>query len=162
MKRCENCRLRLKGRFFTPDLFRRVPIHLRHVFICDQNGNDNPGGDEDRSRPSLCSADLWVLTFIGQNDAFAVKNATDTLKKLVQAGSAELLCNLFSSAGYEVRRELWLYMTQNHPDRLYLFDALFEKECLAPLDTNRENLHLYQYGMLFNNSAATAMFDDLY
>jgi hypothetical protein len=104
-----------------------------------------------------------VLTFIGTGDSFAIKNAESTLDSLVEKGESELLCNLFENSPYEVRRELWLKMTTHYKERLYLFDSLFEKNCLAPLNGEQSatGLHFYQNSMLFSNSGAPAMFDDL-
>lgn len=164
MKRCEKCALRLRGRYFAPDLFREIPLHLRHIFICDneKDGEEfetNVGQDK-----TLCPLDLWVLTFIGSNHPFAVKNAVQTLDHLVAAGSAELLCNLFENSAYEIRRDLWLRMTEQHADRLYLFDAVYEKHCLPPIESeeSRQQRHLYQFSLLFANSASPALFEDLY
>ncbi len=164
MKDCEKCGLRLRGRYFAPDLFRNIPLHLRHIFICDNEDFISGVQNSLQQQKSLCPRDLWVLTFIGNNEPFAVRNAANTLDQLVQAGAAELLCNLFENASYEVRRELWLRMTKEHPQRLYLFDAIFEKHCLAPVESADYQQHrqLYQYSLLFANSASPALFEDLY
>lgn len=163
MNRCKNCKLRLKGRRFNPELLQKVPLHLRKVFICDNEEFIRVASKESKPGTNICSMDLWVLTFVGIGDPYAVKNAEGTLKSLVASGASELLCNLFENSSYEVRRSLWLRMTEEYSDRLYLFNSLFEKECLAPLNSENtvSDLHLYQYSMLYNISSAPAMFDDL-
>ena len=80
-----------------------------------------------------------------------MNNAVTTMVSLVKNGFSELLCNLFENAPYEKRREMWLKMTTEYSDRLYMFDSLFEKECLAPIEKgeNPENLFNYQNSLLF-------------
>lgn len=164
MKSCAKCSLRLKGSYFAPDLFRNIPLHLRHIFICDDETFVEKTESDLFQQKHLCPRDLWVLTFIGANEPFAVRHAAQTLDQLVQAGASELLCNLFESAAYEVRRELWLRMTREYPERLYLFDAIYEKHCLPPVETepDAQQRHLYQFSMLHANSASPALFEDLY
>ncbi|GAB4266729.1 MAG: hypothetical protein Kow0029_00660 [Candidatus Rifleibacteriota bacterium] len=162
MKNCENCKLRLYGRHFDPELLRKIPLHLRRIFICD---SEKQQGQTlfNLHKSGICPMDLWVLTYIGINDAVACANAGQTLENLVKIGASELICHLFTNASYEVRRELWLIMTEKFPDRLYLFDVLFEKEGLAPFEEeeNANKMQYYKYSLLFGNSTSTAMFDDL-
>jgi hypothetical protein len=161
MSRCEKCCLRLNGESFTPDLLRKIPLHLRRIFVCDNETFIENHNSHLPLNKSICPADLWVLTFIGCNDRFAVKNAENTLDNLVKTGASELLCNLFENAPYEVRRNLWLRMIEKHSHRLYLFDTMFEKDCLPPFETDSQNRHFYQYSILMRNSASPALFDDL-
>ncbi|MFZ5950888.1 MAG: hypothetical protein ACOYXC_09290 [Candidatus Rifleibacteriota bacterium] len=162
MTRCGKCALYQPGKNFAPDLLRHVPLHLRRIFICDEATREarNP---EEVSQKSLCPLDLWVLTFIGKNEPFAIRHAGSTLDRLVATGCAELLCNMFENASYSIRRDLWLRMTEHHADRLYLFDALFERDCLPPVNNDMlaQKGHLYQFSLLQANSASAALFDDL-
>ncbi len=164
MNRCQNCKLRLKGRHFQANLLKAVPIHLRPIFLCDNEDFITQTLNGCHKQRSLCPLDIWVLTFISIKEPLATKCAAETLDRLVEMGAADLLCNLFENSCYESRRELWLRMTEKHTDRLYLLDAMFEKEALAPYSSeeHRQKLHLYQSCMLFVNSASTAAFDDLY
>lgn len=164
MNNCKDCSLRLKGHRFAPTLLRKVPLHLRQVFICNNEDfhTDKPGNEPSGKR--LCPADLWVLTFIATNDPFATRHVVITFDRLVTNGMAELLLSLFESASYEIRRNLWLRMTSKFPQRLHLFDSLFEKECLAPVSEAelQKSRHLYQFSFLHANSGAPALFDELY
>ncbi|MEW6708379.1 MAG: hypothetical protein AB1403_01025 [Candidatus Riflebacteria bacterium] len=162
MSQCEKCALFLTGRHFAPDLLRHVPLHLRRIFICDEATREARHGKASPEK-GLCPLDLWVLTFIGKNEPFAIRHAGNTLDRLVAAGCAELLCNLFENASYSVRRDLWLRMTEFHANRLYLFDVLFERDCLPPVsdDMLAQKGHLYQFSLLQANSASAALFDDL-
>ncbi len=145
-------------------MFSSVPLPARDIFICNQN--DAAGalpGIWHAERRLLCSRDLWVLSFVGQNEAFAVEQASATLDRLVSGGHSELLCHLFENAAYEVRRDLWLRMTSLYPDRLYLFDALFERGSLAPLEKDRapEKMYYYQQQMLFGIEGSSHELEDL-
>jgi hypothetical protein len=162
--RCKNCKLRLKGHNFQANLLKTVPMHLRPIFLCDNEAFVAQIINGSLRQRSLCPLDIWVLTFISVKDPLASKSAAETLDRLVEMGAADLLCNLFENSCYETRRELWLRMTEKHIERLYLLDAMFEKEALAPCSSeeHRQKLHLYQSCMLFANSASTAAFDDLY
>ncbi|MDD3146420.1 MAG: hypothetical protein PHD82_03880 [Candidatus Riflebacteria bacterium] len=160
---CQKCALNIDSGSFRGQLFRAVPLEMRQIFIC------NNGICLDSSRRtlndmrSLCPRDLWVLTFIGSKERFATEQAANTLDNLVAGGHAELLCSLFESAGYETRRTLWLRMTRCYPERLYMFDSLFERECLAPLVNGGlpVDLHIYQQQMLFGSCASQPGCDDL-
>jgi hypothetical protein len=166
VSRCEKCPLRLKGKYFISDLFSRIPLPLRRMFICDDEEFIKKQSEPDLfadQKTVLCPADLWVLTFIGVKDKLAIKHAEFTLDKLVRSGASELLCQLFENAAYEIRRDLWIRMTELYPDRLYLFDAIFERDCLPCINTEKENLglHLYQYSILNRGAFAAALSDDL-
>ena len=83
-------------------------------------------------------------------------NAVATMENLVKKGFSELLCYLFENAPYEKRKEMWLKMTKEHSNQLYMFDALFEKASLAPLYENSdaaEEMHKYQNCVLFPQMA---------
>lgn len=147
---CKNCPLNIDSKFFDSNMITKIPLHFRNIFICNnqciQKSNHN----------SLCGKDLWVLTFIGQKDKFAIKNAVTTMTTLVEKGFSELLCNLFENAPYETRRRMWQKMTTQHSDRLYMFDALFEKQCLAPIkdmDFADAQLPPYHNCVMFPNLA---------
>ncbi len=160
---CRKCALNIDSNSFRGQMFKIVPLEARQIFICN-NGVclDSSRRTLNESR-SLCPRDLWVLTFICSKDRFAIEQAADTLDRLVAGGHSELLCSLFESAGYETRRTLWLRMTRCYPERLYMFDSLFERECLAPL-TNGDlpaNLNVYQHQMLFGSSASQPGYDEL-
>ncbi|HNX74849.1 MAG TPA: hypothetical protein PLM07_06855 [Candidatus Rifleibacterium sp.] len=160
---CEKCALNIDSKSFRGNLFRQIPLEAKAIFICNSQLNiDSRHRTLNQSR-NLCARDLWVLTFIGRRDPYAQQHAPDTLDNLVAGGHAELLCSLFESAPYETRRELWLRMTRCYPERLYMFDALFERECLAPVEGNElpAGLHVYQYQMLFGSHASQPVIDDL-
>ncbi len=145
-------------------MFSSVPLPAREIFICNQNDAITTSHAVSHSeRRTLCSRDLWVLSFIGQNEAFAVEQAPATLDRLVAGGHSELLCHLFENAGYEIRRDLWLRMTGLYPGRLYLFDALFERGSLAPLEKDRapEKVFYYQQQMLFGIEGLNHELEDL-
>lgn len=163
MQDCIKCLLNSSSEHFNSALLNKIPLYIRKAFICNQSVIKENIDKTSFNRRNICSRDLWVLTFIGQNDKFALKSAAKTLDKLVKNGDSELLCNLFESANYEARKALWLKMVEEHPDRLYLFNALFEKECLAPVYENKfpENFHYYQHSMLFGNSHTPIAFDAL-
>ena len=142
---CNNCPLNIDSKCFKAEMAAKIPLHFRNIFLCNNDCARNCSGN------SLCSRDLWVLSFIGQKEKFAMANAVNTMENLVKKGLSELLCYLFENAPYETRRDMWLKMTKEHTDQLYLFDALFEKECLAPLcdGYNEEEMHKYQNSVLF-------------
>ncbi len=142
---CKNCPLNIDSKCFKSTMLAKVPLHFRNIFICNDDCANSP------HNTSLCGRDLWVLTFIGQQEKFAMNNAVTTMVSLVKNGFSELLCNLFENAPYEKRREMWLKMTTEYSDRLYMFDSLFEKECLAPIKKGEkpENLFNYQNSLLF-------------
>ena len=142
---CKNCPLNIDSNCFKAEMASKIPLHFRNIFICN---NDCASSC---SNKSLCGRDLWVLSFLGQREKFAMANAVATMENLVKNGFSELLCYLFENAPYEKRKEMWLKMTKEHCDRLYMFDALFEKECLAPLcdASNNEEMHKYQNCILF-------------
>ena len=146
---CKICPLNIDSKSFKADMIKKIPLHFRNIFICN---NDCAGSSKANS---LCSRDLWVLTFIGQKEKFAMNNAVSTMENLVRNGFSELLCNLFENAPYEKRREMWQKMVNEHSNRLYLFDALFEKKCLAPIDSEEaSNSPIpYQNSVLFPNFA---------
>lgn len=159
---CTRCALNISSAMFRPTLLKKIPLLARDIFICNGPHNNISAKQQKLAARNLCIKDLWVLTFIGENDRFACDNAADTLDNLVAGGHAELLCSLFASAPYQVRRDLWLRMIKLYPQRLYLFDSLFEKESLAPLESGQipEDLHVYQHMMLFaGNSTHIAVKD---
>ena len=160
---CSTCALNIDSTSFRGSLFKKIPLDMRQVFICSNSVClDSSRRTLNQSR-SLCPRDLWVLTFAGMQDRFALAHAIDTLDNLVAGGHSELVCSLFESSCYETRRALWLRMTKFYPERLYMFDALFERECLAPL-TNGElpaDLHVYQHLMLFGTNTSQSLADDL-
>lgn len=149
---CKNCPLNIDSNCFKAEMASKIPLHFRNLFICN---NDCA---QSCSNNSLCSRDLWVLSFLGQKDKFAMSNAVATMENLVKKGFSELLCYLFENAPYEKRKEMWLKMTTEHSNQLYMFDALFEKESLTPLcdGSNEEEMHHYQNCILFPQLAATA------
>ncbi|GAB1351787.1 hypothetical protein MASR1M12_05180 [Erysipelotrichia bacterium] len=161
---CHKCKLNIASAAFDSRMFCVVPLPAREVFICNQNDAVMalPGASQSERR-LLCSRDLWVLSFIGQNETFAVEQAPATLDRLVAGGHSELLCHLFENAGYEVRRDLWLRMTSLYPGRLYLFDAIFERGSLAPLEKDRapEKMYYYQQQMLFGIEGLNHELEDL-
>ena len=142
---CKTCPLNIDSKCFKAEMAAKIPLHFRNLFLCNNDCARNSQGN------SLCGKDLWVLSFIAQKDKFAVANAVDTMENLVKKGLSELLCFLFENAPYKSRREMWLKMTKEHINQLYMFDALFEKECLAPLcnGNNVEEIHKYQNSVLF-------------
>ena len=146
---CKNCPLNIDSKCFNAEMAAKIPLHFRSVFICNNDTVLNC------SREYLCARDLWVLSFIGQKDKFAIANAVNTMENLVKKGLSELLCYLFENAPYEARRVMWLKMTKEHANQLYMFDALFEKDCLAPLcdGNNEEEMHKYQNCVLFPQMA---------
>lgn len=161
--KCRQCALNTDSASFQPLMLKKVPVTVRRIFLCSSSGSIE---NSHRTLPecrSICPRDLWVLAFISANDRFAVERAADTLDTLVAGGHAELLCSLFECAGYETRRELWQRMTKFYPERLYMFDALFERECLAPLvnGTIPDNFHVYQHQMMFGTVASQPGADDL-
>lgn len=160
---CKKCPLNIDSPNFKPVMLKKVPLQLRSLFICNDGCSIESGNKSLFECSDLCGRDLWVLAFIGCNDRFAVEKAATTLNKLVAGGHSELLCNLFENASYEVRRDLWLRMTCNYPDRLYMFDTLFERESLAPLEPGQfpDEFHIYQHQMLFGRAASMTGIDDL-
>ena len=150
--KCANCPLNIDSKCFKAEMMAKIPLHFRNIFLCN---NDCAKSIE---KGGLCGRDLWVLSFIAQKDSFALANAVNTMENLVQKGLSELLCYLFENAPYEKRKEMWLRMTREHIDQLYMFDALFERECLAPLcdGNNDEEMHKYQNCVLFPQMAMTA------
>ena len=161
---CHKCRLNIASMAFDSRMFSVVPLPAREIFICNQHdvAVTFPEASHSEQR-RLCSRDLWVLSFIGQNETFAVEQASATLDRLVAGGHSELLCHLFENAGYEVRRDLWLRMTGLYPNRLYLFDALFERGSLAPLEKGQapEKMFYYQQQMLFGIEGLNHELEDL-
>lgn len=153
---CQKCSLNINSSSFRANLLKQLPLELRQIFACE--GFDQPcnKGGKENGTVKICVKDLWVLAFIGRNDRYAVDQAENTLDNLVAGGHSELLCNLFEAASYEIRRRLWLRMTGIHAQRLYLFDALFEKYSLAPVNSGQlpEDLHVYQHQMLFSANSA--------
>lgn len=158
---CDKCPLNIDSTSYQKQLFVKMPAHARKLFSCN-NGICLKNRTLEQSR-DICSRDLWVLTFIGHKDEFALENASATLDNLVAGGHSELLCTLFENADYETRRGLWLRMTLHYPERLYMFDCLFERECLPPLESSQstEDLHIYQHYMLFGPYSIQGSHDDL-
>ncbi len=146
---CKVCPLNIDSNCFKAEMVSKIPLHFRSVFLCNNDCANNCKGE------SLCGKDLWVLSFIGQKDKFAMANAVNTMENLVKKGLSELLCFLFENAPYETRKKMWLRMTKEHTNQLYMFDALFEKECLAPLCNGNieEEMHKYQNCVLFPQMA---------
>ena len=142
---CKTCPLNIDSNCFKSEMASKIPLHFRSIFLCNNDCAKNGEGN------SLCSRDLWVLSFLGQKEKFAMANAVNTMENLVKKGFSELLCYLFENAPYEKRKEMWLKMTKEHSNQLYMFDALFEKESLAPLcdNYNDEEMHKYQNCVLF-------------
>jgi hypothetical protein len=149
---CKNCPLNIDSNCFKAEMVSKIPLHFRNIFLCNNDYACNTPNN------SLCSRDLWVLSFIAQKEKFAMANAVNTMENLVKKGLSELLCYLFENAPYEKRREMWLKMTKEHVNQLYMFDSLFEKECLAPLcdGNNDEEMHKYQNTILFPQMAMLA------
>jgi hypothetical protein len=158
---CNTCPLNIDSEHFSAQLFERIPLHARALFVCKNRRARGEGADLFSVR-QLCARDLWVLAFIGSNDSFASASAGETLDHLVAGGHSEILCHLFENAGYETRRDLWARMVKNYPERLYMFDALFEKECLPPADTVEmaENQHVYRHYLLYGSGPANAFIKD--
>lgn len=152
---CRRCHLNISSENFRPEMLRKLPVKIRQIFVCEK-ADKRSFSDKSPGRAKLCVKDLWVLAFIGKNDRFACEEAVDTLDTLVVGGHSELLCNLFETAPYHIRRTLWLRMTNVHSQRLYLFDSLFEKYSLAPLEKDQQpdDLHVYQHQMLFSANSA--------
>lgn len=159
---CSRCPLNIKSESFAPKMYEAIPVHAKALFVC-KNSKKAGGCDDLFKARQLCARDLWVLSFIGSKERFAVKMAGATFDNLVAGGHAELLCHLFENASYETRKDLWARMVNNYPERLYMFDALFEKECLAPLagDDMPENLHVYRHYLLYAGVSAHALMKDL-
>jgi hypothetical protein len=156
---CTKCPLNIDSANFSAKMFEIMPLHAKALFVCR---NGQPGSGDLFGARQLCARDLWVLAFIGSGDSFALEKAGETLDRLVAAGHSELLCHVFENAGYETRRDLWARMVKNYPDRLYMFDALFEKDCLPPADTVEmaENLHIYRHSLLYGRGQANAFVKD--
>ncbi len=159
---CSRCPLNIDSECFAPKQYEKVPLHVRASFVCRNGGSSGFCNNLFNAR-QLCARDLWVLAFIGSNDSFAITSAGATLERLVAGGHSELLCHLFENAGYETRRDLWARMVKNHPERLYMFDQLFERECLPPANTAEmaENLHIYRHSLLYGSGQANAFMKDL-
>ncbi|EKD82832.1 MAG: hypothetical protein ACD_39C01063G0004 [uncultured bacterium] len=159
---CSRCPLNITSESFRPKMYEALPLHAKALFVCRHTVSKVSSGDIFAAR-QLCARDLWVLTFIGYKDSFAVEKAGATMDSLVAGGHSELLCHLFENACYETRRELWSRMTSNYPDRLYMFDSMFEKECLAPVTAGEvpENLHVYRHHLLYAGSQANMLLKDL-
>ncbi|PKL43715.1 MAG: hypothetical protein CVV41_08060 [Candidatus Riflebacteria bacterium HGW-Riflebacteria-1] len=160
--KCNRCPLNIASESFNPKMYEPLPMHARSLFVCRNAAKTGVCGDLFAAR-QLCARDLWVLAFIGRRDCFASASAGDTLDRLVGGGHSELLCHLFENADYETRRDLWARMTSNHPDRLYMFDAMFEKECLAPVASGElpEDLHVYRHHLLYAGTATNQLLKDL-
>lgn len=154
--KCNRCVFNKNSHLYRPQLINQFPGAVKRLFEC----NSELEQKNENIRQGLCAADLWVLAFIGVSDKLAIKLAGETLDLLVALGSSELLCNLFENADYETRRKLWLRMVNKHSKRLYLFDTIFERDELAPIEhgITPEDFHHYQYLMLmgdnFSNSVA--------
>ena len=159
---CSTCPLNIDSESFAAKMYEKIPLHARALFVC-KKGRSQYEGEDLFSARRLCARDVWVLTFIGGNDSFAVASAGATLERLVAAGHSELLCHLFENAGYETRRDLWALMVRYHPQRLYMFDQLFERECQPPADTVEmsENLHIYRHSLLYGRGQANAFLKDI-
>jgi hypothetical protein len=153
---CKDCCLNIDSSTFNTDLLKKIPLHVRNIFVCSRSINENRYEEVPEKRFAICARDLWVLTFVGKNDDFACASALYTLDNLVAAGHAELLCHLFDNASYLLRRVLWKRMTEQYPHRLYLFDALFEKESLAPIEKDEviQDLHVYRHQLFFSAGSA--------
>jgi len=143
-------------------MYEALPLHAKAVFVCRNVNRKSSCGDVSAAR-QLCARDLWVLAFIGCKEKFAVDKAVETLDSLVAGGHSELLCHLFENAGYETRRALWLRMTSNYPRRLYMFDSMFEKECLPTLNKAElpENIHIYRHYLLYTGGQENSLLKDL-
>lgn len=147
---CKNCPLNLDSKCFDSNMISKIPLHFRNIFLCNETCAKKS------NKSALCSKDLWVLTFLGQKDKFSMKNAVETMVNLVENGFSELLCNLFENAPYETRRKMWIKMTSDYSNRLYMFDALFEKQCLAPIEEaepEESSLQPYHNCIMFPNLA---------
>lgn len=137
---CKICPLNIDSKSFSAKMISKIPIHFRNIFLCNNECSKTP------CKSTLCSKDLWVLTFVGQKDKFAENHAVGTMENLVKKGFSELLCSLFENASHEVRRKMWKKMTSDYSNRLYMFDALFEKQCLAPIENaDAENNEMQPY-----------------
>lgn len=157
--KCDRCVFNKKSPFYRPQLISAFPAAVKKLFECN---SELESGDEN-VRQKLCAADLWVLAFIGVSDILAIKLAGETLDLLVALGNSELLCNLFENADYETRRKLWLRMVNKHSKRLYLFDAIFERDELAPIEPGitPDDLHHYQYLMLMGHNFSASVANSL-
>jgi len=159
---CNKCPLNIESENFCPEMYRGIPLHAKALFVCKNTTAKDDCGDLFSIR-QLCVRDLWVLTFIGSKERFAVEKAAETLDHLVIGGHSELLGHLFENASYEVRRTLWLRMTNSYPDRLYMFDSMFEKESLPPIASGGlpENIHVYRHYLLYSGGPANSFVKDL-
>ena len=130
---CKNCPLNIDSKCFKAEMASRIPLHFRSIFICN---NDCA---QSCSNNSLCGRDLWVLSFLGQKEKFAMSNAVSTMENLVKKGFSELLCYLFENAPYEKRKEMWLKMTKEHFSKEIQMVNMHRKRCsISP--TTRETL----------------------
>jgi hypothetical protein len=159
--KCDDCPLNIAGRNFDQNMCEKLPAHARALFVCRHDGSGNRENDLFKIR-QLCARDLWVLAFIGSSERFAVEQAAETLDSLVAGGHSELFCHLFENAGFAVRRQLWSRMVKYYPDRLYLFDSLFERECLPPAAANASasHQHVYRHYLLYGSGQANAFVKD--
>jgi len=159
---CSRCPLNIGSDHFSAQMYEKIPLHARALFVCKNNRLRGVCADLFSVR-QLCARDIWVLAFIGSRDGFAKASAGETLDRLVAGGHSEILCHLFENADYETRRELWTRMVKNYPERLYMFDSLFEKECLPPADAvdMAENQHVYRHYLLYGSGQANSFLKDL-
>ena len=154
---CKNCLLNTTSQFFMPSVLEQLPTSLRNAFFCSSPAVAQT--PDLFALRQLCARDLWVLTFIGSQDQFAADSVAATFDRLVAGGHSELLCHLFENANYEIRRTLWDRMVELYPHRLYLFDSLFEKDCLPPANNEEipENQHVYRHYLLYGSAAAAKL-----
>ena len=156
---CNECPLNEVSEKFDKDLISKAPEDLRAFFtcsekICEERQSKHSNSYNKYLRTSICPKTVWTVIYIGCKDSFALNQVDTVFDELVEGGYSELLCSLFENASYEIRRKLWLKMTKDHMNKMYMFDALFEREGLKPFCTHPEGeddsigLHRYQYYIL--------------
>ncbi len=148
---CSYCPLNRKSISYNSDMFKKVPKELHNFFACDGMHSQGLG-----LQNQICPKTVWTIAYIGAKDKFALSQVDKVLEELVVGGHAELLCAMFENASYEVRSRMWKTMTSKFVDKLYLFDALFEKEELEPFSRRLlKNLHKYKHFILYEGFAVT-------
>lgn len=147
---CNECPFNTKSAKYDKNMLAKAPNYLHNVFACEGQTNNT------KKLTNVCPAMVWVVVYIGSKNEYAIQHAEETLSDLVEMGQAELVCALFENSPYEVRKKLWRIMAEKYSNRMYLFNPLFEREELCPIDDSKISqslLPIYQHQLLYGRQA---------
>lgn len=121
MSSCYTCPLNKNSVFFNPFMSKRAPEEFRRLYTCESGTRFFNLTSGNGCSVKLCPRDLWVLSYLDDNDAFAIRESPRVLDKLANSSQPELLFNLLESSEPSLRKKLWQRLTSLHFDKLSIF-----------------------------------------